>query len=99
MADKDDCPPFRLQLAHQGKQIFDLRGRQHGGRLVEDQDVGAPIEETQDLDDLAHVDRRVRSLQPPVDRSAGEGSDPIGLGLGPAPVDEAAERRRLARED
>ena len=52
------------------RQVLDLRGREHGGWLVENQDVGAAIEKPQDLQDLAHVDRRIDGLQPPVDRDA-----------------------------
>jgi len=41
VTDKDDCAPFGLQLAHKREQILDLRGGEHGSRLVQNQNVGA----------------------------------------------------------
>ena len=99
MADEDNRPPFRLELAHQRQKVLDLRRGEHGGRLVENQDVGAAIEQAQDLQDLAHVDRRVDGLQPPVDRDAGKRGDPFRFGLCLAPVDQAAEPHGFARQN
>ena len=98
MADEDDCPPFRLELAHQREQVLDLGGGEDGSRLVENQDVGAAIEETQDLQDLAHVDRRIGGSQAPVDHDACKRGDPVGFGLRLAPIDQAAKNRGFARQ-
>ena len=98
MADEDDRASFRLQLAHQREQIFDLRGGEHGGRLVEDKNVGSPVEKAQDFENLTRVNRRVGGRHPPVDLDPGEGGRPVGVGFGLAPIDQA-ERRRLPRQD
>ena len=75
-------------------QSVDLRGREHRGRLVEDQHVGAAIEKAQDLEDLAHVHRRVgdaaaasrsRRRRAAASRSASRSRR--------APVDQAAATR------
>ena len=75
-----------------------LRG-QHGGRLVEDQDLGAAVEGLEDLDPLLDADRQVADQRVGVDLEpelAGEVADPaVGL-LG---VEEDRVGHRLVAED
>jgi hypothetical protein len=58
VADEDDRDALALELAQDLEQVGGLLRRQHSRRLVEDQDVGVPIERLQDLDPLllAHRD-------------------------------------------
>ena len=50
--------PLRGKRAHGGEELARLLRRQHGGRLVEDQDLGVAIERLQDLHALAQADRK-----------------------------------------
>ena len=66
MADEDDRLPVRFEAVHDREELVRFLRREHGGRLVEDQDVCASIERLQDLDallltdgDLADERRRV----------------------------------------
>ena len=52
VADEDDRLAVRLQAADDPEQLAGLLRRQHRGRLVEDEDVGAAEERLQDLDTL-----------------------------------------------
>ena len=52
--------PCALSCAQDAEQVVGLGRRQHAGRLVEDQDVGAAVERLQDLDPLLQADRRAR---------------------------------------
>ena len=54
-----DIPSSRLEVAQDLEQLQRLLRRQHRGRLVEDQDVGLPVERLQDLDALLLADRDV----------------------------------------
>ena len=67
VADEQDRAPLGAQLAHQRQQFLDLRRRQHGRRLVEDQHVGAAIEKAQNFENLTHLHRRVGDATAPVD--------------------------------
>ena len=51
--------PCAVRLRRMADQLGRLLGRQDGGRLVQDQDLGAPVERLQDLDALLHADRDV----------------------------------------
>ncbi len=50
--------PSRLERAQDREQLVRLLRRQHGRRLVEDEDVGAAVERLQDLDALLLADAR-----------------------------------------
>ena len=77
--------PSAFSLRINAEQILDLLRGEHGGWLVQDQNVRAAIKEPQDLEDLADVDRSVGRLEPPVDRDAGERGSAIGFRLRFAP--------------
>ena len=51
--------PCVLELTEDAEEVVGLGRRQHAGRLVEDQDVGAAIERLQDFDALLQADREV----------------------------------------
>ena len=54
--DEDDRRALPRQRADDLEELVRLLRRQHGGRLVEDQDLGAAIERLQDLDALLLAD-------------------------------------------
>ncbi len=53
--DKEDGLPLRRQILHDLHQLVDLLRRQHGGGLVEDQDLIVPVQHFQDLGALLHT--------------------------------------------
>ena len=55
------------------KQIIDFLGRQHGGRLVQNDETGAPVERFEDLDALLLADRKLPDVGIRVDL------EPVGL--------------------
>ncbi len=57
--DEHDRLALVLQLLEDAEEVVGLRGRQHAGRLVEDQDLGAAIERLQDLDALLQADGKL----------------------------------------
>ena len=68
-----------------------LLRRQHAGRLVQDQDVGAAEERLQDLDPLLHADRQVAAtLASSVDLEAVVALERLDLAAG------ARDARRAA---
>ena len=73
--------PSAFSLRISASRSVDLRGREHRGRLVEDQHVGAAIEQPQDFQHLAHVHRSVRDAQAPIDRDARDLGQSVSLRL------------------
>ena len=65
---KSTVTPSAVELAERLEQLVDLLRHEHGGRFVEDQDAGAPVEHLHDLDPLAVADaevgRRARRARP-----------------------------------
>ena len=59
MRDEDDGLALAPEGAEDAEEVVRFLGREDGGRLVEDQDVGAPVERLQDLDALALADAEV----------------------------------------
>ena len=57
VGDEDDRLTGRLQRAHHVEQLVDLLRGQHGGRLVEDQQVDLADQGLDDLDPLLYADR------------------------------------------
>ena len=60
--------PCSVRLRDDLEQLVRLLRGQHGGRLVEDQHLGAAVERLQDLDPLLLADRDVLDLRARVDR-------------------------------
>ena len=61
------------QAAHDREELVDLARRQHGRRLVEDQDVGFAEQRLQQLDSLLLADREV------LDLGVGVDAEPVAL--------------------
>ena len=57
--DEDDRPAVVAQRAQHGPELAHFRRREHGGRLVEDEDLRAAIERLEDLDALRLADREI----------------------------------------
>jgi hypothetical protein len=76
VGDEDHRRALRGQAAQDRLQLGRLLGRQHRGRLVEDQDLGAAVERLQDLHPLLHADRDV------LDEGAGVDGEPEAVGDG-----------------
>ena len=73
--------PSSAQLPQDAEQVVGLGRRQHAGRLVEDQDLGAAIQRLQDLDALLQADG-----QSPIER--------VGIDLEAVVALRAASARR-----
>ena len=59
VGDEDDRGARVLELAHDRDQLVGLLRREHGRRLVEDEDLGVPGQRLDDLDALLHAHRQV----------------------------------------
>ena len=57
--DEDDGEALGLELAQVVEELVDLLRHQHGGRLVQDQDLRAAVEHLEDLDALPVADAEV----------------------------------------
>ena len=64
----------RLQLAQVVEERVDLLGHQHGGGLVEDEDLGAAVEHLEDLHALPLADPEI------LDERVGVDAEPVPLG-------------------
>ena len=64
VADEDDRLAVGLEALDDREQLGRLLRRQHGRRLVEDQDLGAAVERLQDLDALLLADGDLRDRAP-----------------------------------
>ena len=82
------------------EDLLGLLRRQDGGRLVEDEDPGLPVERLEDLDPLLPADRQRADLDVGVDvepEPLAELDDPA-MGLVPVEEDRVGHRL-LAEED
>ena len=70
MRDEDDRLALRRQRAQDLEQLGGLLGGQHGGRLVEDQHLGAAVERPQDLHALLLADGDVADPRLGIDAQA-----------------------------
>ena len=78
------------QVADGREQVLRFAGRQHGRRLVQDEDLGAAIERLEDLDALAHADRDIGDAGVGIDRQAVFGRERFGIGYRLGKVDAHA---------
>ena len=67
--DEDQTVAFAHHSPERHEQVVDLLGRQHGGRLVEDDEAGAAVERLEDLDALLLADRELPDVA--ADRPSG----------------------------
>ncbi len=70
VGDEDDGAALRDQRADGDEELVDLLRRQHGGRLVENEDAGVAIERLEDLDALL-LARRAAGRRAAADRLRG----------------------------
>ena len=70
VADEDDRAAIGREAAQHGQKLVHLLRGQHGRGLVEDQDLGAPIERLEDLDPLLLADRQAVDARVRIDREA-----------------------------
>ena len=96
VGDEDDRLALVLELLEDAEQMVGLGRRQHAGRLVEDQDVGAAIERLQDLDALLQADRQFLDDRVRIDLQPVFALQPLQLRarLGDAGLQQRARLRR-----
>ena len=70
MGDEDDGFALGAQAAENAEQLVGLSGGQHAGGLVEDEDIGLPVERFQNFHTLLHADADVLNLRVGVDVEA-----------------------------
>ena len=75
------------------EQLVDLLRNQHGGRLVEDQDLGAAVQHLEDLDPLALADPEVGDQGVEIDLDTGRGGDLAEPVVGSLQIESAAADR------
>ncbi len=99
VADEDDRFPLGRQAADDREQLAGLLGREDGGRLVEDEDVGVAVEGLEDLDPLLLPDRDVLDLGLRIHREPEPLGDLTHAVVGLAEVEQGAPGvRRLGGE-
>ena len=59
VGDEDEGLPLVAEGTDDVEEVVDLQGREHGGRLIEDEQLGAAVEDLQDLDALLEAERNV----------------------------------------
>ena len=99
VADEDDRVALRGEAPEDLEDLLGLLRRQHGGRLVEDEDPCLPVQRLQDLDPLLPADRQRADLDIGVDvepEPLAELDDPA---MGLVPVQEDRIRHRLLAEE
>ena len=100
VADEDDRVALRGEAPEDFEDLLCLLWRQHGGRLVEDQNPGIAVERLEDLDPLLPADRQRADLDLGVDvepEPLAELDDPA-MGLVPIEEDRIGHRL-LTKED
>ena len=72
--DEQDGEALVLELAQVGEQLVDLLRHEHGGRLVQDEDLRAAVEHLADLDALPRADAEL------LDQRVGIDVEAVGVG-------------------
>ena len=83
VGDEDDGLALAAQRSQDAEEVVDLLRRQDGRRLVEDQDVGAPVERLEDLDALSLADAEIADARLRVDLEVVLPTEARQLGAGP----------------
>ena len=99
VADEDDREPLVGQGAEDLEQLARLLGRQHRGRLVEDEDVRLAVERLEDLDALLLPDGDVLDERIRVDREAERPGELLHPGSRRPVVEQDPVPARLDPED
>ena len=97
--DEDDRQALALELAQVGEQLVDLLRHEHGGRLVQDQDPGAAVEDLEDLHPLPVADAQVLDQRVGVDAEAVARRRSRGSCCRAAPKSSRPPLRGLAAQD
>ena len=98
VADEDDRLPLRLEALEDLEELACLLRRQHGRRLVEDEDLRAAVERLQDLDALLLADRDVLDPRVRVDVELELVGELAHTALGGGSVEQHGARPGLQRE-
>ena len=100
MADEDHRGAEVLrELAEDGEDLARLLRRQHGGRLVEDEDARAAVERLEDLDALLPTDGQRADLGVGVDLEPELLAELPDALVRVAPIEEDRVRHRLVAEE
>ena len=96
VGDQHDGLALLLELLEDAEQMVGLGRRQHAGRLVEDQDLGAAIERLEDFDALLQADRQLLDDRVGIDLQPVFALEPLELRarLGDAASSAAPRPRR-----
>ena len=97
VGDEDEGEALVLELAQVAEELVDLLRHQHRGRLVEDDDLGAAVEDLEDLHALALADAELLDQLVGVEVEAVGVGDRAGSRRGPRRRCRAASRRRARR--
>ncbi len=99
VGDEDDGLALVLELPQNAEQMIGFVRREHAGRLVEDQDLGALEQRFEDFDALLQADRQVADDGVGIDVELIVAGKPLELGprLGQRRADEHRRLRRRAR--
>ena len=90
MGDEDDALAVVLELANDAEELLDLLRGEHGGWLVEDEDLGVPEQHLDDLDPLLDADRELLDDGVRIDLEVVLGGDVPHVLAGLADVEDAA---------
>ena len=93
VGDQHDRLALLLELLEDAEQVVGLGRRQHAGRLVEDQDLGAAIERLENFDALLQADRQLLDDGVGIDFQPVFALEPLQLG---ARLGDARLEQRLA---
>ena len=99
VGDEDDGFALLHHAAHDDEQFVGFLGRQHGGRLIQDQNIRVAIEGLDDLDPLLRAHRQIAHVGIGVHRQAillAQFADARGRA---APVEHGQPAQRLGRAD
>ena len=98
MRDEEDGLALARKLLHRGHELVDLLRGEHGGRLVEDENLVVAVEHLENLDALLHADGDVLDLGIEVNLQAVFFRELLDLFARFLALNEA-ELRRLRAED
>ncbi len=98
VADEDDRHALAHEVLENAEELDGLLRRQHGGRLVEDEDVRAAIERLEDLDALLLPDGDALDALVGIDRELERVREILDAPSRGVHVEQHAGGRRLGRE-
>ena len=99
MGDEDNRLSLAAEQLHHGEETFYLLRRQNGSRLVENQDIGLPVERLEDFDALLKTDGEVLDYCVGVDRHVVPFGQLTDVCRDALPVEEAFADALAAQHD